>query len=140
MNKNTNHKNLYTILAMFGLLAISFGLDRLILAMKVYVSLYFKGVVVMLLLYPFSTLLLAAGALLLFWFITSRMKKSHLVSTVFIIMGGLIELLVLSFITPLSHPLLFLQPFLLPSSNLFIAGALVMTIGILNLFLPHPKN
>jgi hypothetical protein len=135
----TNHKNLYAILSMLGLLAISFGLDRLILVMKEYVSRNSKGVVAMMLLSPLSTILISFGALLLFWFTTNRMKKNYLVVTVFLIFSVIIELLVLSNIQPLGSSLLFLQPFLLPGFNLFFAGVLVMVVGILNLFLPHPK-
>jgi hypothetical protein len=140
MKKNTGQKNLYVILSMLALLALSFGLDRLILSMKEYVSQEFKGVLLMLLLFPISSLVLAAGVLLLFWFTVSRMKKSAVVSTVFIILGILVDLLVLSFITPLGIPLLFLQPFLLPTSNLFLMAIFVMVIGILSLVLPHPKE
>jgi len=136
----TNHKTLYVILAMLGLLAISFGLDRLILMMKEFSSENSKGVITMLLISPISTILIAAGALLLFWFTTSRMKRNYLVITVFIILGVFIELLVLSNIQPLGSSFLFLQPFLIPSSNLFFAGALVTVNGILNLLLPHPKE
>ena len=140
MKTKPNHNNIYAILAMLGLLAISFGLDRLILETKDYVTQYFKGGMIMLLLYPFSTLVLAAGGLLLFWFTTCRMKKSYLLSTIFIIIGILVDLLVFSFVTPLGPSLLFLQPFLLPTSNLFLAAAFTTMIGILSFVLPHPKE
>jgi hypothetical protein len=136
----TNHKTLFVILAMLGLLAISFGLDRLIQMVKEVVSQNSKCVMTMILLPPAAIIIVAIGALLLFWFTTSCMKKNYLVATVFLIFGLIIELLVLSNIQPLGSSLLFLQPFLLPSSNLFFAGALVLVIGALNLLLPHPKN
>ena len=123
------HKNLYAILAMLGLLAISFGLDRLIMVTKEYVSRNSKGVVTMILLSPLSTILITFAALLLFWFTINQMKKNYLVITVFLIFGVIIELLVLSKIQPLGSSLLFLQPFLLPGFNLFFAGVLVMVVG-----------
>jgi hypothetical protein len=136
----TDHKTLYTILAMLGLLAFSFGLDRLILLVKELVSHNPRGVVSMILLPPVAIIVVAMVALLLFWFTTSRMRKNYLIATVFIIFGVFILLLVLSNIQPLGSSFLFLQPFLLPSSTLFFAGSLVLVIGILNLFLPHPKE
>ena len=140
MKTSAGRNSLFVILGMFGLLAISFGLDRLILAMKEYVAAHLKEVVTMLLLFPLSTIIIATGALLLFWFVIARMKKNYLVSTVFIIIGVFIALLVLANVQPLSSNFLFLQPFLLPSSNLFVTGTIVMVIGILNLVLPHPKE
>ena len=136
----TNHKNLYAILAMLGLIAISFGLDRLNLLMKESVSRNSKGIVAMMLLSPLSTILIVFGGLLLFWFTTNRMKKNYLVATIFIIFGVIVVLLVLSNIQPLGSALLFLQPFLLPGFHLFFTGVLLMVVGILNLFLPHPKE
>jgi uncharacterized membrane protein len=137
MRQKVDLSGVFALISMLGLLALGFGLDHLILAVKEYVSIHFKGVLLMLVLYPIATILVLLAAFLLFWVLVSRMKKNYLISTAFIIIGIFVSLLIFSNIKPLGFSLLWLQPFVLPSGNMFIAAASILVIGVLNLILHH---